>query len=198
MDEVHRQPPQVVPTPREPDAPARASSRAKRVSGRRAPGKAAAPATAPVAPAPLPSIEDSLCSRCAALCCRYVALPIDNPEDARDYDNIRWYLMHENIHVFVDDGQWYIAFATRCKHLQDDNLCGVYLTRPRVCRNYDTTNCEYHGAEYRYEHLFTSADQLQRHAEKELGRSILFKPRPKKPKLKRGPNGRRAVELPLA
>ena len=56
----------------------------------------------------------------------YVALPIDTPDTAAEYDNIRWYLMHENIHVFVEDGDWYIAFMTRCKNLRDDNLCGIY------------------------------------------------------------------------
>ncbi|MEL7238972.1 MAG: YkgJ family cysteine cluster protein, partial [Planctomycetota bacterium] len=50
-----------------------------------------------------------LCERCSALCCRQIALPLDNPEDAEDFDNIRWYLMHENVHVFVEDEQWYIA-----------------------------------------------------------------------------------------
>lgn len=140
----------------------------------------------------------SLCDQCSALCCRYVALPIDTPESASDYDSIRWYLAHENIHVFVDDGEWYIAFATRCKNLMEDNRCGIYETRPRICRGYDTSNCEYHGEEYRYEHMFTSADQIQRYAEKELGRSILFKPRPRKLKLRRGRNGTRRVELPIA
>ena len=29
----------------------------------------------------------NLCEKCVALCCRYVALPIDNPTDVTDYDN---------------------------------------------------------------------------------------------------------------
>lgn len=139
-----------------------------------------------------------LCAKCAALCCRYIALPIDNPETAAEYDNVRWYLMHENIHCFVDDGQWYIGFAARCKHLQADNLCGIYETRPRVCRGYDTDNCEWHGSEYKYEHLFTSAEQLRKFAEDELGRSMIFKPRRKKLKVRRLRNGKKKVELPIA
>lgn len=139
-----------------------------------------------------------LCAHCVALCCRYIALPLDNPESASDYDDIRWYLMHENIHVFVDDGQWFVAFATRCKNLEQDNRCRVYETRPRVCRGYDTDDCEYHGTEYRYEHLFTSAQQIEAFAEEKLGRKIFFRPRRKKPKLRRGRNGKRRVELPLA
>ncbi len=114
-----------------------------------------------------------LCAKCAALCCRQVALPLDNPETAHDYDNIRWYLMHEAVHVFVEDGQWYLAFASKCKHLQDDNRCGVYETRPRICRTYTTDGCEWHGGEYEYDHLFTSAEQLRKHADDVLGKSMI-------------------------
>ena len=156
--------------------------------------------TTSVAPVsgPTPEPVTPLCDQCAALCCRYIALPIDNPDTAKDYDNIRWYLMHENVHVFVEDDQWYIGFATRCKHLRPDNLCGIYETRPRICRKYTTDACEFHGAEYEYEHLFTSAEQLRAFADKELGRSMLFKERPKKPKVKKGKNGTKRIELPLA
>jgi Fe-S-cluster containining protein len=143
--------------------------------------------------------ETNLCDQCAALCCRYVALPIDNPEDVRDYDNVRWYLMHENIHVFVEKKQWYIGFATKCKHLQPDNRCGVYETRPRICRDYTTDNCDWHGGTYEYDHLFTSAEQLRVFAENELGRPLpkVEKPtRLKKPRKKKV-GGKNAVELPV-
>jgi Fe-S-cluster containining protein len=101
-----------------------------------------------------------LCDSCAALCCRYFALPIDNPETRRDFDNIRWYLVHENVVVFVEKKQWYIGIMNRCKNLQPDNRCGIYETRPMICRSYSTDNCDYHGGDYNYERLFTSADAL--------------------------------------
>ena len=139
----------------------------------------------------------SLCEKCVALCCRYFALPLDNPTDAEDFDNIRWYLMHENVVVFVEKEQWFIGVLNRCKHLGADNRCGVYETRPRICRKYTTDNCEYHGAEYDYEHLFTSADQLRDYAEATLGKSLIAKPpkalTPMDPT--RGRKGR--VSLPL-
>lgn len=144
----------------------------------------------------------SLCEKCVALCCRYVALPIDNPTDVQDYDNIRWYLVHENIVVFIEEGQWYIGILNKCKHLQPDNRCGIYDTRPKICRKYKTDNCDYHGAEYGYDKLFTSAEQLREFAEKELGRTIL--PRnpppvaPLLPRIKAKVNGaRKKVSLPL-
>ncbi len=142
--------------------------------------------------------ETNLCDKCAALCCRYIALPIDNPTDVRDYDNIRWYLMHENIVVFVEDEQWYIGIFTRCKHLQGDNRCGTYLTRPRICRGYDTDNCDYHGGDYGYEHLFTSADQLLEFAEKKLGRPLVLQVRKKRFAKKKGKNGTVKLALPIA
>lgn len=141
----------------------------------------------------------SLCDKCVALCCRYVALPIDNPDCVRDYDNIRWYLVHENIVVFIEKGQWYIGILNKCKHLQTDNRCGIYETRPKLCREYTTDNCDYHGAEYGYDKLFTSAEQLREFAEKELGRSII--PKPPKPAISamttKRRNGKRRVSLPL-
>lgn len=117
-----------------------------------------------------------LCDQCAALCCRYFALPIDNPDCEQDYDNIRWYLLHEKVVVFVEDGQWFIGILNRCKALQPDNRCGVYETRPRICRGYSTDNCDYHAGDYGYEHLFTSADALWTFAKGELAK--MAKPKP--------------------
>lgn len=142
--------------------------------------------------------KESLCDKCAALCCRYIALPIENPTDVTDYDNIRWYLLHENVVVFVEKKQWYVSFLARCKQLQEDNRCGIYHTRPRICRGYDTDNCDWHGGDYAYEHLFTSAEQLRAYAEEKLGRSIIPAPKKKKPRVRRMKNGRKRVELPVA
>lgn len=135
-----------------------------------------------------------LCDSCAALCCRYLALPIDNPEDAADFDNVRWYLMHEQIVVFVEEGQWFIGILTKCKNLQPDNRCGIYETRPRICRSYSTDNCDYHGGPYEYDHLFTSAEQLRAYAEGQLGKPLVVKERKKRAPQK----GKRTVALPLA
>ena len=120
-----------------------------------------------------------LCDQCAALCCRYFALPIDNPRTAAEYDNVRWYLMHENVVVFVEKKQWYLGVMTRCKNLQPDNRCAIYDERPRICRSYSTDNCDYHGGEYDYDVLFTSSEQLREYAEKKLGRSMLPRKRRK-------------------
>lgn len=150
-------------------------------------------------------MPQSLCNQCAALCCRYLALPIDNPDTVKDYDHIRWYLCHENVVVFIEKKQWYLGLMSRCKHLQPDNRCGIYETRPRVCRSYTTDNCDYHGGEYDFEVLFTSAEQLREYAEKKLnarrrgGRWISLIPDPPRPKLRRRltRTGALAVSLPV-
>src|SRR5687768_5916587 len=59
---------------------------------------------------------------------------------------------------------------SRCKQVQPDNRCGIYETRPKVCREYTTDNCDYHGGEYDFEKLFTSAEQLQAYAKEKLKR----------------------------
>ncbi len=109
-----------------------------------------------------------LCDQCAALCCRYFALPIDNPDCKRDYDNIRWYLLHQNVVIFVESKQWYIGVLNRCRQLQSDNRCGIYETRPAICRSYTTENCDYHAGDYGYDQLFTSAEALWEYALKTL------------------------------
>lgn len=137
-----------------------------------------------------------LCDKCAALCCRYIALPIDNPDCAKDYDNIRWYLIHQNIVVFIEKKQWFIGILNRCKHLQDDNRCGIYETRPRICRSYSTDNCDYHGGEYDYERLFTSAEDLLDYAEVQLAKGRAKK-RPKSSR-KRNPPRLRSITAAAA
>ncbi len=144
-----------------------------------------------------PHMSDCLCDRCAGLCCRYFALPIDNPETRRDYDNIRWYLLHEKVVVFVEDAQWFIGILNKCKALQPDNRCGVYETRPQICRGYSTDNCDYHGGDYGYDRLFTSADALWTFAQEQLERDKQERKDKKRRKAKQG-SRRAAIARRLA
>ncbi len=102
-----------------------------------------------------------LCEHCAAACCRYLALPMDKPTSKRDYDDIRWYLMHEGVTVFVEDGDWYVQYQTRCRNLGDDYRCMIYDTRPEICREYEPGECDYTSADYGYDHLFTHPKQVE-------------------------------------
>lgn len=107
---------------------------------------------------------DCLCDHCEAKCCRYFALPIDAPESRRDYDFIRWYLLHDRASVFIEDGTWYLLVHTTCKHLQEDNRCGIYETRPQICREYSTDNCEFDD-DWVYEQYFETPEQIAEYTE---------------------------------
>jgi len=104
------------------------------------------------------------CHLCTARCCKYFALPIDKPTSRADFDHIRWYLMHEGIAVWVEDGDWYLEVRTQCRHLQPDNRCGIYETRPQVCRDYGLPEegpCEYFTEHLSYDLYFDSDKQLE-------------------------------------
>ena len=128
------------------------------------------------------------CAYCTAECCRYIALPMDRPTRARDFDDIRWYLMHEGIQVFVDEGDWYIQFRTQCRNLADDNRCKVYETRPKICREYKAGDCDYAPGEYNYEHHFTKPEQIEA-----FGKEFLAKERAKKRALSKRKSAKRVA-----
>ena len=102
----------------------------------------------------------SRCSKCTALCCRYIAIEIDKPETKRDFDDIRWYVAHRGVRVFVERGRWYVEFRTRCKFLTKDNLCAIYEKRPRICREHDPNSCEFDGAP-EYPLVFRHPDEVE-------------------------------------
>ena len=114
----------------------------------------------------------TLCEHCAAACCRYVAIPLDKPTSQRDYDDMRWYLMHEGITVFVEEGDWYIQFQTRCKNIGRDNRCAAYETRPQICREYDAGECDYSPTAYSYDHLFTHPKQIEEYYKQRTGKIL--------------------------
>lgn len=111
-----------------------------------------------------------LCDFCTAKCCRYFALPIDAPTSKKDFDFIRWYLLHDRAAVFTEDESWYILVHTDCKHLQEDNRCGIYETRPQICRDYTTENCEYEE-DWTYERYFETPEQVEEYSEAVLQKS---------------------------
>lgn len=113
-----------------------------------------------------------LCEHCTAACCRYVAVPLDKPRTPRDYDDVRWYLMHQNISVFIEDGDWYIQFQTKCRNLLPDHRCGVYPTRPVICRDYQPGECDYSGGTYGYEAVFTLPEQVDAYYQRKTGKAL--------------------------
>ncbi len=105
-----------------------------------------------------------VCEECGARCCRYIATGIDTPTCKRDYDHIRWYLMHEKMHVFVDhENDWYLEVETPCEFLDEQGRCANYHDRPRICRKYgdDHASCEYLVEQSPYKRRFSSAAEFE-------------------------------------
>jgi Fe-S-cluster containining protein len=104
------------------------------------------------------------CDNCKSRCCQYTAIEIDRPSSKTDYDNIRWHLSHENVHVFVDhERNWHLEFRTPCKNLAGDNRCLIYDSRPRICREHgnEADECEYFDSPY-YQ-FFSSSEEFEQY-----------------------------------
>jgi uncharacterized protein len=111
----------------------------------------------------------SSCKECGGRCCKYFCLQIDTPDSFEEFENIRWFLLHEGITVHVEDGDWYMSVANRCKALSADGQCTAYERRPLVCRRYVTDNCDHTGGDYEFQEHFRTPEELARHARKALG-----------------------------
>ncbi len=123
-------------------------------------------------------VEKCQCDRCNGLCCRYFALPIDTPKTRADYDDIRWFLCHRGITIFVERGDWYISIKNRCRHLSaKDRRCKIYPTRPRICRQYRHATCDFVPGEYDYELHFTSDKQMQEYMRVKFDNKVKQKPK---------------------
>lgn len=81
--------------------------------------------------------------QCKARCCHYITVVLPAPRHKADFDELSWFLAHENISVYVECRRWHLEVRNRCQHLTQSNLCGIYDNRPVVCRSYATDVCEY-------------------------------------------------------
>jgi len=105
-----------------------------------------------------------LCQFCTAKCCRYYSLPMEKPTTRKDFDYIRWFLMHGRSAVYIEDGTWYLLVFSDCQHLLPDNRCGIYETRPEICREYTTEKCEYED-DWTYDRFFETAEQVSEYVD---------------------------------
>ena len=81
------------------------------------------------------------CTSCG-LCCSYVAIEVDTPKTVKQATMMLWYVYHEGVSLYVNDDDWMVQFDTTCIHLQPDYRCGVYETRPHICREFSEQDCE--------------------------------------------------------
>ena len=111
------------------------------------------------------------CRKCGARCCRYFCFEIDEPDSYEEFDDIRWYLCHEEVSVHIDEGDWYISIENRCKMLDKNNMCTIYSDRPLMCRTYDPATCDYSDDDYGYDEEFFTPEEIERYARQSLGQA---------------------------
>lgn len=107
--------------------------------------------------------ESEICVACHG-CCNYVTMEIGKPGSVRAKDEYRWYLLHRNVDIYIDnDDDWYILFKTPCDRLGEDGICGIYEFRPNICRDYSAEACSRTGKDHKY--LFTTPEEMDRFLE---------------------------------
>jgi len=107
-------------------------------------------------------VKKNPCKGCN-LCCKHVAIEIDSPEDDDDFEQIRWFLAHKNVWVFIDhDDSWNVQFNTLCKKLNEKGLCSIYERRPQICRDYSSENCEKYGAGESFKLLWKDLEEFEK------------------------------------
>lgn len=83
------------------------------------------------------------CHACGATCCRYVAVALAPPRGTDDRDLIHWYLSHAAVCIYIDkDEDWWVQVGTDCRHIDANGGCGIYESRPQLCRDYGSDACE--------------------------------------------------------
>ena len=115
---------------------------------------------------------ENKCSFCTgSKCCTYVSQQIDTPRSMKDFDFIMWQLSHNDVQVYKDEDGWFLLFNQRCRHILPGGGCGIYETRPRICRDYDNDFCEYDmPAEDGFDLFFKDDSELGEYCRKRFKR----------------------------
>jgi Fe-S-cluster containining protein len=92
-------------------------------------------------------------------------VPLDAPRTRNQKDLFRWYLLHQNVEIYIDhDRQWQILFKTPCNKLLENGMCSIYETRPQICRDYSADSCSRVGRDY--VELFRTPADLEQYFER--------------------------------
>lgn len=107
--------------------------------------------------------SENKCSYCTqSICCNYVNIEIDTPRSRADFDQLLWQVAHDNISFYKDEDGWFMTISSRCGFLSDRGECGIYDSRPTICREYTNEFCEFdEPAETHFDlHFRTHAELL--------------------------------------
>lgn len=115
---------------------------------------------------------ETKCSQCPGTkCCTYTTQAIDTPRSMDDFDVLLWQLAHRNMEAYKDEDGWFLLFNTPCRFLQADGACGIYASRPQLCRDYSNDYCEFDSpAEEGFEFYFRNYEELDAYCRKRFKR----------------------------
>ena len=87
---------------------------------------------------------ENKCSFCTgSICCTYVTQHIDTPRSKVDFQHLLWQVSHDHVKAYKDEDGWTLLIEAKCQHLQIDGACGIYATRPQICRDHSNEYCEF-------------------------------------------------------
>ncbi len=123
------------------------------VRGKRAPeGRKAKPAS---------GFETVKCGDCDALCCRYIAVEIDGPIDDESVDHMRWFLYHDKVSIYIQDGLWHLCVDVPCRNLIEGRKCRIHFDKPGICMAHRPEECEFRNPDFELDAEFKNWDQLR-------------------------------------
>ena len=112
------------------------------------------------------------CDLCTnSTCCTYITQQITAPRYKHDFDHLLWQISHRNVAIYKDKDGWYLLVNNTCLHLLPGGRCGIYDTRPEVCRSHSNDYCEYDApAEESFDLYFNSYASLLAYCKKRYPR----------------------------
>jgi Fe-S-cluster containining protein len=113
---------------------------------------------------------ENKCDHCVqSICCTYITHQIDTPRSMEDFDYLIWQVSHDNVALFKDEDGWFLSVSGRCSHLLPNGMCGIYDSRPQICRVHSNDCCEFDGpAEDDFELYFNNFESLNKYCKKKF------------------------------
>ena len=115
---------------------------------------------------------ENKCAFCTgSICCTYVTQHIDTPRSKVDFQHLLWQVSHDHVTAYKDEDGWTLLIEAKCQHLQVDGACGIYATRPQICRDHSNEYCEFDApSEDGFDLYFQNYEELLAYCKKRFKR----------------------------
>ncbi|MFQ5470206.1 MAG: YkgJ family cysteine cluster protein [Gammaproteobacteria bacterium] len=112
--------------------------------------------------------HETKCDYCYdSKCCTYYTEQLQTPRSKHDFDHLLWQISHKNTQIYKDEDGWYLLVNNECLHLLKNGRCGIYESRPEVCREHSNDFCELdQPAEEGFDLFFENYDALLKYCKK--------------------------------